>query len=83
MLNSCCGKTTTCAQYANYYQKKGLKVGLVSEDTFRDGAFDQLKQNDTKANIPLLWKVHTYFCICCRLILFVDSIPIYYVEYGS
>jgi len=50
MLNSGCGKTTTCIQYANYYQKKGLKAGLVCADTY--GAFDQLKQNATKANIP-------------------------------
>ncbi|MCH84848.1 signal recognition particle 54 kDa protein 2-like, partial [Trifolium medium] len=46
------GKTTTCTKYAHYYQKKGLKPGLVCADTFRAGAFDQLKQNATKANIP-------------------------------
>jgi signal recognition particle subunit SRP54 len=37
---------------AYYYQKKGLKVGLVCADTFRAGAFDQLKQNAAKAKIP-------------------------------
>ena len=46
------GKTTTCTKYANYYQKKGWKVGLVCADTFRAGAFDQLKQNATKCKIP-------------------------------
>ncbi|XP_045814903.1 signal recognition particle 54 kDa protein 2-like [Trifolium pratense] len=46
------GKTTTCTKYAHYYQKKGLKPGLVCADTFRAGAFDQLKQNATKAKIP-------------------------------
>ena len=46
------GKTTTCTKYANYYQKKGWKVGLVCADTFRAGAFDQLKQNATKCRIP-------------------------------
>lgn len=45
------GKTTTCTKYANYYQKKGWKVGLVCADTFRAGAFDQLKQNATKCRI--------------------------------
>lgn len=46
------GKTTTCSKYANYYKKKGLKPALVCADTFRAGAFDQLKQNATKVNIP-------------------------------
>ena len=46
------GKTTTCTKYANFYQKKGWKVGLVCADTFRAGAFDQLKQNATKCRIP-------------------------------
>jgi len=46
------GKTTTCTKYANFYQKKGWKVSLVCADTFRAGAFDQLKQNATKCRIP-------------------------------
>ena len=46
------GKTTTCTKFANFYQKKGWKVGLVCADTFRAGAFDQLKQNATKCRIP-------------------------------
>ncbi len=46
------GKTTTCTKYAYYYRKRGWKVALVCADTFRAGAFDQLKQNATKANIP-------------------------------
>uniref|UniRef100_A0A803MJX5 SRP54-type proteins GTP-binding domain-containing protein n=1 Tax=Chenopodium quinoa TaxID=63459 RepID=A0A803MJX5_CHEQI len=33
-------------------KKKGWKPALVCADTFRAGAFDQLKQNATKANIP-------------------------------
>lgn len=45
-------KTRTCTKYANYYQKKGWKVSLVCADTFRAGAFDQLKQNATKCRIP-------------------------------
>ncbi len=46
------GKTTTCTKYAHYYQRKGWKVSLVCADTFRAGAFDQLKQNATKCRIP-------------------------------
>lgn len=39
-------------QLAYYYQKKGWKTCLICADTFRAGAFDQLKQNATKARIP-------------------------------
>jgi len=46
------GKTTTCTKYAYHYKKKGFKPCLVCADTFRAGAFDQLKQNATKAQIP-------------------------------
>eukprot|EP00124_Ichthyophonus_hoferi_P005996 Ihof_evm2s1105 gene=Ihof_evmTU2s1105 len=46
------GKTTSCTKMAHYYQRKGWKVCLVCADTFRAGAFDQLKQNATKARIP-------------------------------
>jgi len=46
------GKTTTCAKYAYYYRKKGWKTALVCADTFRAGAFDQLKQNATKIQVP-------------------------------
>ncbi|KAJ7297187.1 hypothetical protein O6H91_Y074300 [Diphasiastrum complanatum] len=46
------GKTTTCTKYAYHYQKKGFKPALICADTFRAGAFDQLKQNATKAKIP-------------------------------
>lgn len=47
-----CGKTTTCTKYTYYYKKKGFKPALVCADTYRAGAFDQLKQNATKAQIP-------------------------------
>lgn len=46
------GKTTTCTKMAYHYMKKGWKTALVCADTFRAGAFDQLKQNATKARIP-------------------------------
>mmetsp|Transcript_3260 Transcript_3260/g.9201 ORF Transcript_3260/g.9201 Transcript_3260/m.9201 type:complete len:506 (+) Transcript_3260:132-1649(+) len=46
------GKTTSCTKFAVFYQRKGWKVALVCADTFRAGAFDQLKQNATKVRIP-------------------------------
>lgn len=46
------GKTTTCTKYANYFKKRGWRVGLVCADTYRAGAFDQLKQNASKCKIP-------------------------------
>lgn len=47
------GKTTTCTKLAYHYQKKGWKACLVCADTFRAGAYDQLKQNATKVNLSL------------------------------
>ena len=46
------GKTTTCTKLAYHYLKKNWKACLVCADTFRAGAYDQLKQNATKARIP-------------------------------
>jgi len=45
------GKTTTCTKLAYYYKRKGWKVILICADTFRAGAYDQLKQNATKAKV--------------------------------
>lgn len=46
------GKTTTCTKFAYQYIKRGWKVGLVCADTFRAGAFDQLKMNAAKIKCP-------------------------------
>lgn len=46
------GKTTTTAKLARYFQKKGLKVGVICADTFRPGAYDQLSTLCTKINVP-------------------------------
>ncbi|KAF4314529.1 Signal recognition particle [Botryosphaeria dothidea] len=46
------GKTTSCTKLARWYAVRGFKACLVCADTFRAGAFDQLKQNATKAKIP-------------------------------
>lgn len=47
------GKTTSAAKLARYYQKRGLKIGLVCADTFRLGAYEQLSQLAEKAKIPI------------------------------
>jgi len=46
------GKTTSIAKFASYYQRRGWKTAMVCADTFRAGAFDQLKQNATKLRVP-------------------------------
>ena len=39
-------------KYAHYYKRKGYKPAMVCADTFRAGAYDQLKQNATRAGVP-------------------------------
>ena len=39
------------AKYANYYNRK-VGAPMVCADTFRAGAFDQLKQNATRIRVP-------------------------------
>ena len=46
------GKTTTIAKLARYYQKKGIKTGVICADNFRPGAYDQLEQLVNKFSIP-------------------------------
>jgi len=47
------GKTTTVAKLANYLKKLGYSVGVVCADTFRTGAYEQLKQLLEGKNIPV------------------------------
>ncbi len=47
------GKTTTTAKLAKYFQKRGLKVGLIAADVHRPAAFDQLKQLAEQINVPI------------------------------
>src|SRR3990170_1025330 len=46
------GKTTNAAKLARYFQKRGLKTGLVCVDTYRPGAFAQLQQLATGITVP-------------------------------
>jgi signal recognition particle subunit SRP54 len=45
------GKTTTCGKLAKFFQKRGLKTGLIAGDTHRPAAYDQLKQLADKINV--------------------------------
>jgi signal recognition particle subunit SRP54 len=47
------GKTLTTVKLARFYQKKGMKTGIICADTFRPGAFEQLKQLADKVGIPV------------------------------
>jgi len=52
------GKTTTVSKLAYYYKKKGWKPALICADTFRAGAYDQLKQNALKIKVPFYGSYH-------------------------
>jgi signal recognition particle subunit SRP54 len=45
--------TTSAAKLARYFQKRGFKTALVCADTFRLGAFDQLKQLADAMKVPI------------------------------
>jgi len=45
------GKTTHAAKLARYFQKRGLKSAVICADTFRPGAYDQLKQLAESINV--------------------------------
>ena len=47
------GKTTTAGKLAKYYQTRGKKVALISTDTWRPAAFEQLKQLGAQINVPV------------------------------
>ena len=45
------GKTTTTGKLANYFKKRGFKVAVMSTDTWRPAAYDQLKQVAEKVKV--------------------------------
>jgi len=47
------GKTTTVGKIGRYFQKKGMKVGLIAADVHRPAAYDQLTQLAKPLNIPV------------------------------
>ena len=47
------GKTTTSGKLAKFYTKRGLKVCLISTDTWRPAAFEQLRQVGEAIKVPV------------------------------
>ncbi|TMI23710.1 hypothetical protein E6H30_07930, partial [Candidatus Bathyarchaeota archaeon] len=47
------GKTTSSVKLARFFQKRGLRVGVVGADTYRPGALEQLKQLAATVEIPV------------------------------
>lgn len=44
------GKTTTAGKLARFYQKKGVRTGLIAADVHRPAAIDQLEQLSKRVN---------------------------------
>ena len=51
------GKTTTTAKLSRYFQRKGLRVGVICADVFRPGAYEQIKTLCNKINVPCYGEV--------------------------
>ena len=47
------GKTTTAGKLAKYFQKRGIKVAVMSTDTWRPAAFKQLEQLANQIGVPV------------------------------
>jgi len=47
------GKTTTACKLAFYYQRRGVRTGLICADVYRPGAYQQLKQLGDMVKIPV------------------------------
>ncbi len=47
------GKTTTAGKLANYFKNRSKKVALLSTDTYRPAAYEQLKQYSKILNIDV------------------------------
>jgi len=47
------GKTTAAVKLARFYQKRGLRVGIICADNFRPGAYEQLTQLASKVSVPV------------------------------
>ncbi len=46
------GKTTTAGKLALYYKKKGYRPGLITTDTYRPAAYEQLLQISKAIGVP-------------------------------
>jgi signal recognition particle subunit SRP54 len=50
------GKTTAAGKLARYFTRRGFRVGLVCADTFRAGAYDQLKTLGERTQTEVFWE---------------------------
>ncbi|MEM3504248.1 MAG: signal recognition particle receptor subunit alpha, partial [Nitrososphaeria archaeon] len=50
------GKTTFAAKLGKYFSREGYKVGVICADTFRPGAYEQLKTLCERAKIEFFGK---------------------------
>ena len=50
------GKTTTAGKLAHYYKKRGKKIALLTTDTWRPAAYDQLQQLSKQINVDFFGK---------------------------
>jgi signal recognition particle subunit SRP54 len=47
------GKSTTCGKLAKFYSKRGLKTAIITTDTWRPAAFEQIEQLSAKIGVPM------------------------------
>jgi signal recognition particle subunit SRP54 len=47
------GKTTAAVKLARFYQKRGLRPAIICADTYRPGAYEQLKQLADRITVPV------------------------------
>ncbi len=47
------GKTTAAVKLGHFYQKRGMSPAIICADTYRPGAFEQLKQLADRVNLPV------------------------------
>jgi signal recognition particle subunit SRP54 len=50
------GKTTAAVKLSRFYQKRGMRPAIICADTYRPGAYEQLKQLADKVNVPVYWE---------------------------
>ena len=47
------GKTTTAAKLAKFFSKRGLSPAIITTDTWRPAAYEQVEQLAAKVNVPM------------------------------
>jgi signal recognition particle subunit SRP54 len=47
------GKTTAAVKLSRFYQKRGMRPAIICADTYRPGAYEQLKQLADRVTVPV------------------------------